>query len=416
MNIVFNALIIFSIALFLSCSKEHKNKNQNNKNNKSEVQSANRKFMVVNIKNLRIRSTPDLEGPVLERLADKAVIEYMNDSTTFTTPLKINGKNYDLPWYKVKSESGNIGWLYGACVEFLTDDENRRILTLREDALMADDSLIAKKNKSIKTNRDNQKFDSELFAQFRAGLFKISYSSPDALSRAINLFETLFKTESLTADKAFGEFLLFHNKVLDYYQSEVSVSKYKFMANEIRNYGTPNMEYDATTIQMVNNGITFGLKADGNLFLKQNTDYLLRKFLRIVSDPMQQFLEQYALEDEKQILEDEKIKISIVELASYVVFWDKFLSRFPNFSLKELVVENRKKYAVLLLNGSAKTAVFKEEKLTKPFKEAYEILISRMGSSPFILSMKDYYKALEKEKFKESSDLIKLKNQIIDKQ
>lgn len=89
-------------------------------------------FVEVSIPNLRLRSTPDLEGAVLERLALESVVEYLNDSTNFTTLVEMGGEDRYEHWYKVRSSNGNEGWVYGGCIKFLTERENLRFQSIKE--------------------------------------------------------------------------------------------------------------------------------------------------------------------------------------------------------------------------------------------------------------------------------------------
>ncbi len=407
-RIQYTFFLILIILMGISCER----KNEAKKNVTTDKKNTEDKhYVAVTVNNSRVRSTPDLDGAVLERVREESVLEYMKDSTTFTTQVRMEGKTVEKPWYKVKTELGNEGWVSGVCIVFLSSDENRRILALREDAAVSTDN-----GKSKTTIQEAPVIDKDVIDRFKTMINQLEAADPSALPKAISLYESAFQQKpSSTADLAFAEVLTLHKRILQHYQGKVNLSAYQSLSAEIKNYGSPNMEIDATTRLLETNGLTFGLKKNGQVYLRDNADYLLRRFLRLVSPKMQQFLEQYAIENESPVLDGSNIVIPITELAAYTVFWDKFSSRFPHFALKEKVAELRKTYAGLLLNGTDNNPAFKEAVLSNNFREAYKVMTTQMGISPLIKSMLEYYQALEAEKFKDDKKAAALRSQILSK-
>lgn len=75
--------------------------------------------------NLRIKETPDLkpETKVIGKLQKFQEVTLI-DVTSETEKI---GK-FDSPWYKVKLEDGNIGWVYGAYVKIYFDEKDKGYL------------------------------------------------------------------------------------------------------------------------------------------------------------------------------------------------------------------------------------------------------------------------------------------------
>jgi len=138
-------LIIGISTMSYSCGGKHKNKNADE--TKLE-KSAEKRFLKVVIPSSKIRFTPDLEGAVLERSKEDFILEYLNDSTSFTSTVSIGGKKLESRWYKVKSSQGNEGWISAICVRFLTDEENRQLISLNED-----EALNEKKDTKTKAQK-----------------------------------------------------------------------------------------------------------------------------------------------------------------------------------------------------------------------------------------------------------------------
>ena len=399
------ASIFYIITLLFSCN------GKNTVETDQQETTQNRKFLKITIKNLRVRSTPDLEGAVLERLPENSILEYMNDSTNFTTELSLNGQNYDLHWYRVKTESGNDGWIYGAGVEFLSEEENKRVFVLKSDELSGSQGSGKGKISSQTAPQINQ----DLVDQYKSELSKISFSDAEAVNKAIRTFEMTFGGRpSATADLAFADFLEFHQSILNFYLSNTNLNSYQFLYDEIKNYGSTDMDRDITTRLLQANGIRFDVGQNSKIKLSRNLDFLMRRFLKLITSSSREFLEQMELESEQRIGE-EKINANLLtEISANTVFWDKFLMKYPYSPLKKEVLKKRKYYAQILLNGNASDPAFKSKFLDKKFRDSYEIICSRMGSSPFINSMQSYLELLKKRKFKETNEVSSKRDEILE--
>lgn len=395
-------IFIIVAVLFYSCGS--KNKNAEVQKKIETEKNEDKTFVKVTIAHSRIRTTPDLEAAVLERAKENAILEFLNDSTTFTSTVRHEGKDMESRWYKVKSASGNEGWIAEICISFLIDAENKSIITIREDEVLNNSADNKAKVESA------PKIDSALLKRFKSLVSQISPQDKSAFSKAISLFESVFQQKaSATADIAFGDLLILQEKILSFQLGIVNAAKYQHLDREIKNYGSANMDVDASSRELAANALSFGLKKNGKVYLKQNYDFLMRKFLRMLTPPMQHYLEQLAIESEQPASEDMEISAALTEIAAYAVFWDKFTIRHPYFSLKSNAVEKRKLYATILLNGLGKKTAFKGVVLSREFKESYQAMTTQMGMSALVKSFNKYYKALEESNFKDNEKLYNLR-------
>jgi len=416
---VFILSIIF-LLLFQACQLGDQAASIVDSTTKSFKNGEEQQFMKVTINNLRVRSTPDLEGAVLERLKEKVLIEYQRDSTTFTTMVKMNGEEHHESWFKVLTEAGNVGWVYGGCIDFLTEAENRRIIALKNDA-----AEKKKANGGMMTSEDAgtvlqeaPKVDDFLIKRFRFYLSQIQPQQSNAFALATSYYESIFSANrDATADMAFADLMHFHQEIINYYKKVVNIKEYQFFRGEIERYGSPNMQHNTQTILLEQNGLTFGVNALGKIYLKENVDFMLRRFYRLVSTPFREYLDQYAIESEHPPFDGDEIMVSITELGAYVVYWDKFLTRYPYSPVNEMVAEKRKSYATVLLRGTLANAPFDSRSyaLNEEFKHAYDVLSTQMGHSPFIKFIQDYRKLLEAEAYTRTMKIIALQDQILDK-
>lgn len=73
-----------------------------------------KKILIINVDNLRVRTTPSLDGEKIENLTIDSEVEFIEKSDNTSTVI-INDKEITEYWYKVKTSSGNIGWIHGCC-------------------------------------------------------------------------------------------------------------------------------------------------------------------------------------------------------------------------------------------------------------------------------------------------------------
>jgi len=393
-NRLFFIFLITLLGLTYSCkSKIDKTQDKTENNEKSEI----KKFLKVIIKSSKIRSTPDLEGAVLERSKEDILLEYLEDSTNFTSSVVIGGKNIESRWYKVKSKRGNEGWIAAVCVQFLTNEENRQIISLTED------EELAKEKESKTKSQKEAKIDSNLLNIFNNRLGTFNPNDSRAFPLAVSYFESVFQQKSsATADLAFAELMKFHDKVFKIQESRTNAALFQHYADEIKIYGDANLDLGNKGSDLMSNYIGLGLNKKGRVYIKKNYDRLMRKFLRLVGPSMQHYLEQCALESDSPPLEEGQITVPLTEIAAHAVFWDKYLSRFPNSPFKSFAKEKRKFFSAILFDGFGNKKAFSDAGLNQQFKESYLVMTSQMGVSPLIKSFKEYYILLESEKFKET--------------
>ncbi|MCP4442879.1 MAG: SH3 domain-containing protein [Aureispira sp.] len=361
-----------------------------------------RKFLSVNAQNLRIRRTPDLEGEVAVTLPLNTIVEYLHDSTKFTTPITYNGKDYNSHWYKIRTANNIQGWIYGGLAHFLTETENRRIVTLEKSSDKEGNTSqgLSKKGVSV------QKIDPAFVNRYKEILAKLEVSNIQSVTTAIKWFPNTFgSANGATRDAGFKEFQDFHSRVLQKIKQKHTFNKYNHLQNEIKIYGKANMNVDDFTKKLEENGFNFGLdKSSSTVYLKKDIDFVARHLYKEVSGAMREYIDQYQLEDETTWLGNDKLLISPEQLAQWLIFWDNFLIKHPKFILKSASFRNLTKQLDLLLIGSPKSPAFADnEVLHSDFKSAYLWILEKEENSRLGLLLKDYYAVLEQQEFKNSS-------------
>ena len=87
------------------------------------------------VDDLLIREEPNQKGKRVDQVKEGSAILYLGEKTDFTDKIKLRGKQYDEPWYKVKTGKGKEGWVYGGAVRFkkaLTAEEIKKLELLND--------------------------------------------------------------------------------------------------------------------------------------------------------------------------------------------------------------------------------------------------------------------------------------------
>ncbi len=70
------------------------------------------------VADLRLRETPGEKGEIVATLPKGAFLDDLGEVSDFTTRVTLRGITYDEPWIKVKTSTGQEGWVYGGGLNF----------------------------------------------------------------------------------------------------------------------------------------------------------------------------------------------------------------------------------------------------------------------------------------------------------
>lgn len=65
------------------------------------------------IDKLKLRSEPSLSGALLAELPLNTQVSFQNETSTFKQKITLENVEYDERWLKVKTATGQVGWVYG---------------------------------------------------------------------------------------------------------------------------------------------------------------------------------------------------------------------------------------------------------------------------------------------------------------
>lgn len=91
------------------------------------------------VADLRLRETPGEKGVIVATLPKGARLDDMGEVSDFTTRVTLRGITFDEPWIKVKTSTGQVGWVYGGGLIFDASQNSpatRTLLQKRATAML----------------------------------------------------------------------------------------------------------------------------------------------------------------------------------------------------------------------------------------------------------------------------------------
>ncbi|MDX2066817.1 MAG: SH3 domain-containing protein [Haliscomenobacter sp.] len=132
---------------------------------------------------LRLFSTPGSQGKAIRKLQQGELLQDLGEVSPFLTPLSMNGQGYIEPWLKVRTQQGEVGWVYGAVLYNLQEQASEQIIPKRLAALFG--ASLAQKMDQYKRNFQAAQTDQELaqaYHQFREVLDSLNLHTSFALA------------------------------------------------------------------------------------------------------------------------------------------------------------------------------------------------------------------------------------------
>lgn len=399
--------ILFLLILTLFSCGGTEISESNNNSTSTEKKELPRLFMRTKINHARVRKTPDLEGAMIYTLKNELLVEYMHDSTTFNTEITYNYKNYNTNWYKIKTFENVEGWVYAAFIEFLTPEENKKVLLQRETTELLEAANEKQPQISQKQKKElSQPLNSGLVSSYQNYLNSLNKNDPNSVGLAIARFQATFIGNNVrTCDAGYVAFHGFYMQTLGVL-GRGNFGAYQSLAAEIQRYKGSPMNMDDYTKTLAINGFNLAVK-DGKVVLAEDVDFLYRIFYRECSTPMRAYMNQYQLEEPNFWLDSEKLMIHPETLARWVLSWNYIVATYPEFSLYADAKQRLEKQLNILLKGSSKTPVFnqKTQTIQADFLAAYRHITEKYPDSKIGKTFKNYLQVLEENNWKNSSDV-----------
>lgn len=91
--------------------------------------------LIANMDHLRMRDQAGKDGKIIGNLSSGETLIYQGEKSNFNTPVKLRGYAYNDPWLKVKTKSGEEGWVYAGGVKFGDELDNDLVKPLIDNRL-----------------------------------------------------------------------------------------------------------------------------------------------------------------------------------------------------------------------------------------------------------------------------------------
>lgn len=370
------------------------------------VPSLKRRFFRTQTPRLRVRQTPDLEGAVLQILPEGSIVEYLYDSTTFTTPITYNQKEYDTHWYRIQTEEQNKGWVYTAFVEPLSPSVNQQLIAQREAAALAE-TANEERSKEIPLPTEAEKIEQlneSLLRTYQSTLSQLNSQQPESVGQAVGRYKSLFigRANKRTHDAAYVAFRKFYEGVLQHLRQQYK-GQFQHLTPELNRYQRADMGANATLQILGDNGFNFALK-NGQVVVAEDVDWIFRTFYREASTPMRVYMNQYELEEPNFWYQNDALLISPKQLSRWVLAWNYFVATYPDFVWHNDAVRRLSTQLGLLLEGTRKAPAFgANERLREDYKAAYTYIAEHYPNSNIGRAFIRYLEVLDHNDYERSS-------------
>ncbi|MDC0231332.1 SH3 domain-containing protein [Aureispira] len=399
--------LFFSITLaILSCSEDISQASSNL--HPVEINASPRIFMRTKSIQLNIRQNPDLDGKILKTLIANSIIEFLNDSTIFRTQITYNKQKYNSNWYKIKTKDEIEGWIYSAFADFLSTEENKKIVAEQEAFEHLEASNRNQPEVTPKQKKDlSLPVNINLVNKYKNNLRSLNYNDPKSITLAINKFTTYFSGTSnpQTCDAAYVSFYKYYKQVLDQNRKK-NLSEYQHLMPEIKRYHKATMHTNDYSKMLAQNGFNFSIK-NNKVIVAEDVDFLYRIFYKECSAPMRFYMNQYQLEEPNFWHDSDQLLISPTMLARWVLSWNYLVATYPEFLWHSKAKNRLKEKLKILLSGFAKTPAFNNTtKILMPeFLIAYRHIADKYPKSVIGSSFIKYLSVLEKNNWKNTIEI-----------
>ncbi len=143
-------------------------------------------------------------------------------------------------------------------------------------------------------------------------------------------------------------------------------------------------------------------------------DYIAlnEKFTSLGSPEIKEYLEQKAKQT-KEILFTNPEKITPLQISERLLFWDSFMKKYPKFKLADEIKIMNNVHINSLMYGYSGYHTNEKEKITEPFKIAYENIINKHTNKEITKLIKNYLDTAVKLGYKDTSKLDEISEKIL---
>lgn len=250
----------------------------------------------------------------------------------------------------------------------------------------ADEKTTAKKSPEKKTETEKD---------LKAFLATLDLSQVNSISQAILHYKTKIKPNgTLTCDSSFVQIRNFA------IQSAIEINESGLIPKIVDENGKVTTE-DVAKFKKLGLIVRY---ADQEPYFVTDAAYLLKEFETCLSPVMNQFMQEFVLEDEEMRDKNDLLDLSAEILERRVLFWDNFMSKNSSFILSEEASITYGFFLSQYLGGSKTSSAFipvkNELVLNEQFKNSYQSLLKKHAATETGKYIGIYYSTLSSSDFK----------------
>jgi hypothetical protein len=254
---------------------------------------------------------------------------------------------------------------------------------------------------TTKENTITQIVTAEDYSKHLDSLGSTVKSSLDGLE----LFQKSFVKENPDEnDKALRAYMEFQNKIIGSVEQELfDKTEFYEKLNSLLEEDSTLRDKDAVAYEaeLMRSGLQLSA-AEGSVFLDSNPDKFLEYFGPYLTESTKEFLEHYATEVNQAYSADTGLIISVQELSGRLVFWDTFLSKYPDHLFLDYAEDYYKTFLRTLLTGLDNTLAYDNTTLewSREFLEVYKSVVANYPGTKSAQTLSRYLELLATSDFK----------------
>ena len=256
--------------------------------------------------------------------------------------------------------------------------------------------------------------------QYKAFLTQLDTQNIANIRQGVSKYQELFAgiANKATADSAYKEFLVFQQRINNYYTQSIDASQEAYFSEVGNIAGEQAHHQNAETQQKIKelktNGFVFKT-TEGYVYLAPDAEFLEKNFSGFLSTTGQRYFKQWKQEDTEGFVEDMGLTIKPTELAQRIVFWEKFLQENPSTPWTDEVSFTLKAYTNTLFVGLDNTPSFdyEMETIMPEYKEAFVWLVTNHPNTKIGKQVSQYTALLEQNNWKNSAQAKQFVEQFI---
>lgn len=243
---------------------------------------------------------------------------------------------------------------------------------------------------------------------FRAIIQQLDSSKAESATVAISEFKRAFTGKSAgLCDSAYVVF----QELMDTVELKLNLK----LQNDTTDYlplfvkGNTPSNLQKAKADLQKNGFKFGT-SEGVVYIIQDRRFVNQHMLPMVSEPMKAYLLQIEKENREGFMDDAAIVISPRQHVDRILWYEKFISDYPDFLLIKNCKLYKKAYLTYLMTGIDNTYLYESEqdmKLSAYFVQAYSYLLKNYPDSETSNLILPYMQAIEQKQKSVVDELLK---------